>query len=145
MRRYGADAEISMEAHRHREVKWMSLMSSLASPQWGKSKKVRKLIHEGVPSSVRYLIWQHLTDGKAKVVPGVYMKLGKRERIAVADKIEEDIITCFLDQPHLQGKTGPVLALLQAYLTMVPDVNYARGTLPARFDILVLICSFTQV
>ena len=143
--RSGVDAEISVEAHRHRELKWMSLMSSLAPPQWRKSKKVRKLIYEGVPSSVRYLIWQHLTDGKAKVVPGVYMKLGKRERIAVADKIEEDIRKCFLGQPHLQGKTGPVLALLQAYLTMVPDVQYTRGTLPARLDALVLICYFTQV
>ena len=143
--RFGADAEISVEAHRHRELKWMSLMSLLAPPQWRKSKKVRKLIHEGVPSSVRYLIWQHLTDGKAKVVPGVYVKLGKRERIAVADKIEEDIRKCFLGQPHLQGKTGPVLALLQAYLTMVPDVQYTRGTLPARLDALVLICYFTQV
>lgn len=120
-------------------------MSSLASPQWRKSKKVRKLIYEGVPSSVRYLIWQHLTDGKAKVVPGIYMKLGKRERIAVADKIEEDIRKCFLDQPHLQGKTGPVLALLQAYLTMVPDVQYTRGTLLARFDMLALIRYFKQV
>ncbi len=102
-------------------------MSSVVPSQWRKSKKVKKLILEGVPSSVRYLVWSHLTDGKAKVVPGVYFQLGNRERITVANTIEDDIKTCFRDQPHLLGNRGPVLALLQAYLTMVPDVRYTIG------------------
>ncbi|XP_006457379.1 hypothetical protein AGABI2DRAFT_123249 [Agaricus bisporus var. bisporus H97] len=122
-----ADAESNMDAHRQRETKWMSFIGSLPPSQWRKSKKVKKLIHEGVPSSVRYLIWSNLTDGKAKVVPGVYYQLGNRDRIPVANMIEEDIRACFQDQPHLQGKRGPVLALLQAYLTMVPDVQYTMG------------------
>ncbi|KAF9446705.1 RabGAP/TBC [Macrolepiota fuliginosa MF-IS2] len=116
-----------MDAHRQRESKWMSLMGSIVPSQWRKNKKVKKLIHEGVPSSVRYLIWSHLTDGKAKVVPGVYFQLGNRDRIAAATMIDEDIKSCFQEQPHLQGKKGPVLALLQAYLTMVPDVQYTTG------------------
>lgn len=124
-----ADTESNMDAHRQRESKWMSLMGSIAPSQWRKSKKVKKLIHEGVPSSVRYLVWSHLTDGKAKVVPGVYYQLGNRDRIAVANTIEGDIKASFQDQPHLQGKRGPVLALLQAYLTMVPDVHYTMGAL----------------
>jgi hypothetical protein len=116
-----------MDAHRQRETKWMSLIGSLPPSQWRKSKKVKKLVHEGVPSSVRYLVWSNLTDGKAKIVPGVYYQLGNRDRIAVANTIEEDIKICFQDQPHLQGKRGPVLALLQAYLTMVPDIQYTMG------------------
>ncbi|KAF5346504.1 hypothetical protein D9756_010105 [Leucocoprinus leucothites] len=127
--RAGAETGSNMEAHRQRELKWMSLMASLAPSQWRKSKKVKKLLIEGVPSSVRYLIWQHLTDGKAKVVPGVYSQLGKRERrrVQAAERIEEDIGVWFKDQVHLQGKGGPVLALLQVYLTMVPDVQYTTG------------------
>jgi hypothetical protein len=122
-----ADTESNMDAHRQRESKWMSLIASLPPSQWRKSKKVKKLIQEGVPSSVRYLIWSNVTDGKAKVVPRVYQQLANRDRIAAASMIEEDIKTCFQDQPHLQGKRGPVLTLLQAYLSMVPDIQYTMG------------------
>jgi hypothetical protein len=108
-------------------------MSSLSPPQWRKSKKVKKLLIEGVPASVRYLIWSHLTDGKAKVVPGVYSQLGNRERVGVADMIEEDVRVWLVDKERGEhsaegkGMRGPVLSLLQAYLTMVPDVRYTTG------------------
>ncbi|KAF9492737.1 hypothetical protein BDN71DRAFT_1396268 [Pleurotus eryngii] len=45
-----------MEEHKQRELRWIALMSSVPAPQARKSKKVKKLLVEGVPSSVRYLI-----------------------------------------------------------------------------------------
>jgi TBC1 domain family member 10 len=116
-----------MEAHRQREIKWMSLMSSNPASQARKTKKFRKLIMEGVPSSVRYLVWSYLTDGKARCVPGVYAQLCSRGRVPWSVDIERDIKSCFRDQPHLQGTQGPVLLLLQSYLNMVPDILYTRG------------------
>lgn len=121
------DSESSMDAHRNRENKWMSLMSSSPASQARKSKKVRKLLMDGVPSSVRYLVWSYLTDGKARCVPGVYTQLCSRGRVPSSADIERDIKNCFLDQPHLQGTQGPVLLLLQAYLNMVPDIQYTMG------------------
>lgn len=121
------DSESSMDAHRNRELKWMALMSAVVPAQARKSKKVRKLLMDGVPSSVRYLVWSHLTDGKARVVPGVYAQLGARGRVAASSEIERDIRLRFQDHPHLQVTQGPVLVLLQAYLTMVPDVHYTTG------------------
>ncbi|KDQ23018.1 hypothetical protein PLEOSDRAFT_12439, partial [Pleurotus ostreatus PC15] len=50
-----------MEGHRQRELRWIALMSSVPASQARKSKKVKKLLIEGVPSSVRYLVWIHLT------------------------------------------------------------------------------------
>ena len=117
----------SMDAHRNREIKWMSLMSSSPASQARKSKKVRKLIMDGVPSSVRYLVWSYLTDGKARCVPGVYAQLCSRGRVPSSADIERDIKSCFQDQPHLQGTQCPVLLLLQAYLNMVPDILYTKG------------------
>ena len=121
------DTESSMDAHRNREIKWMSLMSSSPASQARKSKKVRKLIMDGVPSSVRYLVWSYLTDGKARCVSGVYARLCNRGRVPSSVDIERDIRNCFQDQPHLQGTQGPVLLLLQAYLNMVPDIQYTMG------------------
>ena len=121
------DSGSSMEAHRNRETKWMSLMSSSPASQARKSKKVRKLLMDGVPSSVRYLVWSYLTDGKARCVPGVYAQLCSRGRVPSSADIERDSKNCFQDQPHLQGTQCPVVLLLQAYLNMVPDVLYTKG------------------
>ena len=121
------DSESSMDAHRNREIKWMSLMSSNPASQARKSKKVKKLLMDGVPSSVRYLVWSYLTDGKARCVQGVYTQLCSRGRVPSSADIERDIKSCFQDQPHLQGTQGPVLLLLQAYLNMVPDIQYTMG------------------
>lgn len=126
--RPAADAESSMDAHRQRESKWMTLMSASPPAQARKSKKVRKLLLEGVPSSVRYLVWIHLTDGKARCVPGVYSQLCSRGGVPASGEIEKDMGSRFFqDQPHLQGTQGPVLSLLQAYFNMVPDIQYSRG------------------
>ncbi|KAG6888452.1 hypothetical protein C0995_008127 [Termitomyces sp. Mi166 len=129
--RGGTDSEASstsmMDAHRSRELKWMGVMGSVQPSQSRKSKKVKKLVFDGVPSSVRYLVWSMLTDGKARIVPGVYGQLGSRAKIAALADIERDIQRCFAEHPQLQSTRGPVISLLQAYLTMVPDVQYVTG------------------
>ncbi|KAG5718940.1 TBC1 domain family member 10B [Termitomyces sp. T112] len=129
--RGGTDSEASTtsmtNAHNRRELKWMTVVGSVQPSQSRKSKKVKKLIFDGVPSSVRYLVWSMLTDGKARIVPGVYGQLGSREKVAALADIERDVQRCFAHQPQLQSTQGPVISLLQAYLTMVPDVQYMTG------------------
>ncbi|TFK18877.1 hypothetical protein FA15DRAFT_760397 [Coprinopsis marcescibilis] len=124
----------SMEAHRNREQKWMSLLGSSPPSQARKLKKVRKLLLEGVPSSVRYLVWSHLTDGKAKCVPGVYTQLCKRGSVAQSRQIAAVVKNgeWFLDEDRVQLRTlkeagGGVVQLLEAYLNMVPDIQYSPG------------------
>ena len=122
-----SDSEQSMDAHRQREQKWMAVMGSTPPSQSRKSKKVKKLLLEGVPSSVQYLVWSHLMDGKARVVPGVYGQLGSRSRVPVFSDIDRDVQRYFTDQPQLRVPQGPIVSLLQAYLTMVPDIQYTTG------------------
>ncbi|GLB36933.1 putative protein with domain in Tre-2, BUB2p, and Cdc16p [Lyophyllum shimeji] len=123
----GAESESSMDAHRQREQKWMAVLGSVPAAQARKNKKVKKLLFDGVPSSVRYLVWSHLTDGKARCVPGVYSQLQGRERVPALADVDRDVRRCFVDHPQLQSTQGPVLSLMQAYLTMVPDIQYMTG------------------
>ncbi|KAG6826478.1 hypothetical protein H0H92_015651 [Tricholoma furcatifolium] len=138
----GTDSETSsasnMDAHRQRETKWMAVLGSVQPSQSRKSKKVKKLVFDGVPSSVRYLVWSMLTDGKARCVPGVYTQLGGRGRVAASSDVERDVQRCFADHPQLQRTEGPVLSLLQAYLTMVPDVRYVTGLTLVAGNLLLL-------
>ncbi|KAJ7118744.1 RabGAP/TBC [Mycena epipterygia] len=123
-----SSAESSIDAHRQRELKWVSLMGAVPPAQAKKNKKVKKLLMDGsVPSSVRFLVWSHLTDGKAKGIPGVYAQLGKRARVAALADIERDVQRCSSDHPQMQSNQTSLMSLLQAYLTMVPDVEYSIG------------------
>ncbi|KAJ7221748.1 RabGAP/TBC [Mycena pura] len=123
-----SSSDVSIDAHRQRELKWMTLMGAVPPAQAKKNKKVRKLLMDGsVPSSVRFLVWSHLTDGKAKAKPGVYTHFGQRARVAAQNDIERDVQRCFSNHPHLQSNRSSLVTLLQAYLTMVPDVQYSKG------------------
>lgn len=59
---------------------------------------------------------------------GVYAQLSSRGRVPASDSIEADIQRSFKDHPPLQGRESPVLTVLQAYLNMVPDIQYNVGT-----------------
>lgn len=122
-----SDAESSMDAHRQRELKWMSLISAVPAAQARKNKKVKKLLMEGVPSSVRYLVWAHLMDSKARGMPGLYSQLGKRGKVPAFNNIEHDAQICYPGHPQLHTAQGTLVALLQSYLTMVPDIQYETG------------------
>ncbi|KAJ7243407.1 RabGAP/TBC [Mycena haematopus] len=136
---WSSSSETSIDAHRQRELKWVSLMGAVPPAQAKKNKKVKKLLMEGsVPSSVRFLVWSHLTDGKGKAIPGVYAQLGKRARVSASGVIEQDVQRCSADHPHMQSTHTSLIAVLQAYLTMVPDVEYSRGLTLIAGHLLVL-------
>jgi TBC1 domain family member 10 len=113
----------------------MSLISAVPAAQARKNKKVKKLLMEGVPSSVRYLVWAHLMDSKARGMPGLYSQLGKRGKVPAFNNIEHDAQICYPGHPQLHTAQGTLVALLQSYLTMVPDIQYETGwvlwTIPA--------------
>ncbi|KAH7920391.1 RabGAP TBC [Leucogyrophana mollusca] len=132
------DSPSSMDAHRQRELKWMGLLPATPPAQARKSKKVKRLLLDGVPSSVRYLVWCHLTDSKARALPGVYAQLGKRPRVPAFADIERDVRACFPDQVQLHSPKGPLVSLLQAYLSMVPDIQYSSGLTAIAGHLLLL-------
>ncbi|KAI1786278.1 RabGAP/TBC [Ganoderma leucocontextum] len=114
-----------IEAHRQRELRWISALPSVSPAQARKSKKIRKMVLDGVPASVRYQVWATLADSKGKRMEGLYRRLAQREKVAAHAEIERDIQSSFTAHPQLQG--GSLAKLLQAYLCMVPDIQYSRG------------------
>lgn len=132
------ESPTSIDAHRQREVKWMALLPMVPPSQARRNKKVKRLLLDGVPSSVRYLVWCHLSDSKARAIPGVYGQLGKRQRVPAFSDIENDAKTYFPDQTQLHPFDGPLVSLLQAYLNMVPDIQYSSGLTSIAGHLLLL-------
>ncbi|KAI0641277.1 RabGAP/TBC [Trametes meyenii] len=120
-----AKESTEIEAHRQRELRWVAALSATPATQARKSKKIRKLVLEGVPASVRYQVWAALADSKGKRMDGLYQRLAQRERVPVYANIERDVEECFT--AHSQLQDGSLVKLLQAYLCMVPDVQYSKG------------------
>ena len=76
----------------------------------------------------RFKVWGHVTDAQARRIDGVYAQLVRRGKVPKSEEILRDATTWFPEDPHLwQGANGPLILLLQAYLTMVPDVEYQAG------------------
>jgi TBC1 domain family member 10 len=123
-----SSVDAAVEAHRARELKWISVMSTTPPSQARKGKKIRKLLQEGVPASVRYQVWAHLTDSKAKRIEGLYAQFGEREKVSAFAEIQSDAQVCFEGDSRLSQPNGPLVSLLQAYLTMVPDIQYSKGS-----------------
>lgn len=119
----------SMEAHRMREQKWVTLMSSVPANQARKSKKVKRLLLEGVPSSVRGKVWGHITDSRARRMEGLFSQLVRKAPSQFIPLVEQDVDRCFPDHPHLRDPRGSLASLILAYTAMVPDIRYRVGKL----------------
>ncbi|KAJ1308840.1 hypothetical protein OPQ81_004528 [Rhizoctonia solani] len=127
----------SIAAHISREQRWISTMQTIPSSSIRRNKKIKKLLLEGVPASVRGVVWLYLTDSKARRMVGVYSQLAKRGKVPATPEIVKDAGRCFAQQPHLQAAEGPVVSILQAYLTMVPDVTYSQGLCQVAGNLLM--------
>jgi len=117
----------SIEAHRLREQKWLSLISSTSSSSARKSKKVKKLIFDGVPSSVRGKAWGLITDAKARRMEGLFTQLVRKAPSHFIPLVERDVERCFGEVQHLRDPKGPLASLILAYTAMVPDIRYRTG------------------
>ncbi|KAH9016419.1 TBC-domain-containing protein [Lactarius deliciosus] len=117
----------TVEAHRALELKWIAAMAVTPSAVARKNKKIRRLLQEGVPASVRYQVWAHLADSRAKRIEGLYSQLGERGRVPAFADIQRDAQDCFAGDKRLAQPNGPLVSLLQSYLTMVPDIQYSKG------------------
>ncbi|GJJ08912.1 hypothetical protein Clacol_003132 [Clathrus columnatus] len=120
------DPNITVQAHRDRELKWVALISSTDAAQARKSKKIKKLLLEGVPSSVRYLVWAHIINSGSKKIANVYAQLSKR-RPLVADQIVRDVQQLYPDKDRLPDMNESLVSVLFAFIAMVPDLRYHRG------------------
>jgi hypothetical protein len=109
------------------DLRWLALLSNVPDGEMRQSRKVRRALLEGVPSSVRSVVWAGLLHISARRVEGVYEQLKTRRCVPATPEIERDLRTSFADQPAFADPAGPLMSLLQAYLKMATDVHYHHG------------------
>ncbi|KZO92107.1 RabGAP/TBC [Calocera viscosa TUFC12733] len=132
-----AQTPAQIEAYRNLEFRWVMLMQTLKPAGARKQKKVKRLIwEEGVPNSVRGKVWAYLTDANARMIPNILEKLASRGEKSLV--MMKDLERLFPDQPHLRDPNGSLVKLLQAYLALVPDVQYDRELAMVAGNILSL-------
>ena len=90
-----------------------------------------------IAATVRYQVWAHLMDSKAKRIEALYAQLGNHRRVPAFAEIQCDAHLCFPGDVRLSQLNGLLVTLLQAYLTMVPDIRYCKGGILYRLYVLV--------
>ena len=62
-----------------------------------------------IAATVRYQVWAHLTDSKAKRIEALYAQLGNHERVPAFAEIQRDAHPCFPGDVRLSRAAGYAL------------------------------------
>ncbi|KAG9291907.1 hypothetical protein G9A89_004845 [Geosiphon pyriformis] len=121
----------SLRLYREREVKWVNIFTNMDTSTARESRRIKKLVRQGIPESVRGKAWQFMAGAGKYRKPKVYEVLRKRERLPIYDVIERDIHRCYPD--HIQFREGngsgqsDLHDILKAYAHYNPAVGYCQG------------------
>ncbi|KAF9426703.1 hypothetical protein BGZ94_006125 [Podila epigama] len=118
--------------NRENELKWIHITTRLHADHVRKSRKYKKLVRRGVPTSVRGRVWLFLAKADIYRKPGLFEELQKRGPLPIHEVIERDIHRCYPDHVHFRtgmGGTGQqdLQAILRAYAHYNPSVGYCQG------------------
>ncbi|GAA6008765.1 hypothetical protein JCM10207_001715 [Rhodosporidiobolus poonsookiae] len=120
----------AVEDHRSRETKWLQVLGSYTPQQAKKSKKLRALVHSGVPSSVRGKVWAFLAEAEVEKHAGVYQTLCEMDRLPPSAIIERDLERMLLDHPQFAPGTAgrdDLEAVLHAFARYDMQLVYFSG------------------
>ncbi|CAG8454775.1 12548_t:CDS:10 [Ambispora gerdemannii] len=128
----------NIRQYREREAKWLNIIATMDTATARESRRIKKLVRQGIPESVRGKAWQFMAGANKFRKPKVYevgksqsRVLRKRERLPIYDVIERDIHRCYPD--HIQFREGnssgqsDLYDILKAYAHYNPAVGYCQG------------------
>lgn len=104
-----------------------------------KSRKVKKMVHAGIPHSMRKMAWPFLASSHVRRRAGLFEELcktsqsvkGKKGKESLYDAIDKDLDRAFPDHRLFigEGSTGraDLEAILKAYVHYNPIVGYTQG------------------
>ncbi|MCO5613978.1 hypothetical protein L7F22_068258 [Adiantum nelumboides] len=104
-----------------------------------KGRKVKKMVHNGIPHSMRANVWSFLASAHVRRRPGLFEELckvsqsakGKRGKEALYDAIEKDLERAYPDHKQFMGPksegVADLEAILKAYVHYNPIVGYTQG------------------
>ncbi|KAI8992169.1 rab-GTPase-TBC domain-containing protein [Mycotypha africana] len=123
----------SMKDYRETELKWLSIVSKLDAGTVKRDAKLKKLVRQGIPASVRPRVWQflagsiHSNNNNSQWIK----QLLSRPRIPIYDVIERDIARCYPDHVQFMDESGQgqkdLSHLLKAYAQYNPELEYCQG------------------
>uniref|UniRef100_A0A8C1RUI9 TBC1 domain family, member 10C n=1 Tax=Cyprinus carpio TaxID=7962 RepID=A0A8C1RUI9_CYPCA len=132
------------ELVRHRESKWLNLMTQWEQVMEKKSNKVKGHCQKGIPASVRAKGWPLLCGAKDRKVKGqdLYKRLVKApDHQGWTDIIKRDTDRQFPFHEMFQSKDGhgqkDLLEVLKAYTQYRPDEGYCQAQGPVAAVLLM--------
>ncbi|GAA5946712.1 hypothetical protein JCM10213_004663 [Rhodosporidiobolus nylandii] len=121
----------SVADHRAREARWLQVLGSgMTASQAKKSKKLRALVHSGVPSSVRGKVWAFLAEAEDEKKDGVYESLCSSGRPSPSPAVQRDLDSMLLDQPQFAPGTAgreDLESVLHAFARFSQQLVYYPG------------------
>lgn len=118
--------------------KWRSVLSENDLAGARKSRKVKKMVQQGIPNSMRGQVWLFLSNSSVRRRVGLFEQLcgtsqsvkGKKGREEVYANIEKDVGRSFPDNMAFQDGSpakADLEAILKAYVHYNPIIGYTQG------------------
>lgn len=118
--------------------KWNQILAENDVAAAKKSRKVKKLIQAGIPTSLRGKAWLFLANASVRRRPGLFENLcrtsqeakGKKGKETLYEAIDKDVARTFPDNKYFQeGRPGraDLDAILKAYAHYNPIIGYTQG------------------
>lgn len=119
--------------------KWQLVLQENDLAGAKKSRKVKKLVHAGIPQSMRKSVWLFLANASTRRRAGLFEQLCKQSqepkarkaKLTAYETIEKDLDRCFPDHRLFRGEQSSgkadLEAILKAYVHYNPTVGYTQG------------------
>ncbi|KAK4057299.1 hypothetical protein OIO90_001796 [Microbotryomycetes sp. JL221] len=118
--------------YRSQESAWIKALSSsqLNGSTIRQSKKLKSLVMQGIPSSVRAQVWAQMVDVDEFVVPGLYQSLCEQESNGLDERIFHDVREVGQDYPRLAGEDSvkqELASVIKALVRHDRELRYSRA------------------
>lgn len=119
--------------------RWRQILHENDAPGAKKSRKVKKMVHNGIPQASRATVWPFLLQSFLRRRAGLFEELckvsqnnkGKKGKEELYNAIENDLDGAFPDHKLFMGNASPgradLEAILKAYVHYNPIVGYTQG------------------
>ena len=119
--------------------KWRQVLAENDLLGAKKSRKIKKMVHTGIPHSMRAKVWPYLANSYVRRRAGLFEELcktsqsvkGKKGKETLYEAIDKDLHRAFPDHRLFMGDTSTgradLEAILKAYVHYNPIVGYTQG------------------
>ena len=120
-----------MNEYRETEIKWLNIVNKLDAGTVKKDARMKKLVRNGIPASVRARVWQFLAGSNDYKKPDQFNMLIQKPPTKIYEVIEKDIARCYPDHTQFMEKDSQgqkdIGLILKAYSQYNSQLEYCQG------------------